>query len=188
MANFRIGIIVVALVTLIIGGILLAIPKQKSLEETIIAQATGIPVNEAIPEESNYVMTIAEVINPFQNDGSYPVSYSIQGDSNSVGAVSSKTSYIVDVNTPELILPAADQFEQVGVNAANVTENGTIIIAHEYIFMGDAIITWNNGSSIENTNSWNPHPNTIPVTQGQQVTVTYTSKDGGNTWIGNILS
>jgi len=133
-------------------------------------------------------MTVVEVSNPFENDGSYSVSYSIQGDPTSVGAMSSKTSYTVNDGVSEITLPSADQFEQVGINAANMGDNGTIILVHEYTFLGDSLITWDNGSSIEDTNSWEPHPNVIPVTRGQNVTVTYTSLDGGSTWIGKVIT
>lgn len=182
---FRIVLIIVSIIVVLIGGIVLAIPKSDTFEESIVTSSSEQVVESSTNEEkTSDIMTVAEVANPFQQNDVFSVSFSTEGDGADIWAISSKTHY--DVNSSELYLPAASEFNTVGIDHANMGDNGTIVISHEYTFLNDCLILWNQGSAIDDINSWETHSSTIPVSRGQTVIVTYTSQDGGSSWVGKV--
>lgn len=175
---------IAALVILV--GIALAIPNnnQSDLEHVVMSDATAPATSEEVVQETS-VVPIVEIYNPFGSEDDISITYSVEGAGNSVNGLSSKTQYNVD--SPQMTLPAPNEFEKVGIERASMNDDGTLIIVHEYMFYTDSLITWENGSSIDTTNRWENQAASMPISRGQKVTVTYTSKDGGNGWIGKVI-
>lgn len=169
------------LLTCLVATVVIATSPKDSVAQAVSDSETVVAdYGEYKSKEEPAV--IAEFVDPF--DASAPVyaSFTLPSD----GSYNAGSRSVFTVSNGSIVLPAANNFRNMGFPEVTMGDSGSVVIIYEYRVTTDTLVTWEPGSTIDNSNSWKEHPETINLAPGDKLLAIYSTEDGGSTWTGEI--
>ena len=155
-------------------------PKDSVTQAVADSETTVADYGEYKSKEEPVV--IAEFVDPFDESAPVYASFTLPTD----GSYNAGSRSVFTVNSGSIVLPAASNFNNMGFPEVAMGDNGRVVIIYEYRVTTDTLVTWEQGSAIDNTNSWKDHPESVNLAPGAKLLVIYSTEDGGSSWTGEI--